>query len=124
MGRRPPAQTYRVAIGRGGSGPKRREGDGLTPEGDYVIDARNAASGYHRALHISYPSAADRADAARRGVAPGGDVMIHGLKNGFGWIGRLHRMADWTAGCIALTDEEVDELWRAIPDGTPIEIRS
>lgn len=114
-------KRYRVSFGGDPVGHKEREGDERTPEGRYSIGRRNARSAFHRALHISYP---DSADAARaRGVPPGGDIMIHGAPNGLGWIGRLHRLANWTDGCIALTNREMDELWRAVPDGTPIEIR-
>ena len=116
-------RSYRVALGRNPSGPKVMEGDGRTPEGQYRIDSRNAASGFYRALHISYPNAADRERANQTGVSPGGDIMIHGMKNGLGWIGRLHRLVDWTNGCIAVTDEEMREIWSAVPDNTAIEIR-
>jgi murein L,D-transpeptidase YafK len=115
--------SYRVALGRNPLGPKVQEGDKRTPEGQYRIDSRNAASGFYRALHISYPNAADRERANQAGVAPGGDIMIHGMKNGFGWIGRLHRLVDWTNGCIAVTDQEMREIWSAVPNSTPIEIR-
>jgi murein L,D-transpeptidase YafK len=94
-----------------------------TPEGVYTIDYRNPNSAYHLALHISYPSDEDNARAAERGMSAGFDIMIHGLPNGHGWIGPFHRRKDWTAGCIALTDEEIEELWRITPDGTTIEIR-
>ena len=116
-------RTYKVALGRGGLAPKEREGDARTPEGHYVIDARNADSHYHRALHISYPDDADRRRAAKLGVAPGGAIMIHGLPNGFGNLGAAHRLYDWTLGCIAVTDEEIDEIWNMVPVGTPVEIR-
>lgn len=116
-------KRYSIALGLQPVGAKQREGDRRTPEGRYRIDFRKADSGYHRALHISYPSRADRARAARDGVAPGGAVMIHGLRNGSGWIGRAHRWFDWTHGCVAMTNAELDELWRAVPDGTPIELR-
>jgi murein L,D-transpeptidase YafK len=116
-------RTYKVALGHGGLAHKRREGDGLTPEGRYRIDRRNARSRFHRALHISYPSARDIAAARARGERPGGDIMIHGLPNGSGWLGAEHRMMDWTNGCIAVTDEEIEEIWRAVPDGTAVEIR-
>lgn len=118
-----PTRTYRIALGRHAIGAKDRAGDDRTPEGTYVIDSRNAQSAFYRALHISYPNALDRAHANALGVNPGGDVMIHGLRNGFGWIGSLHRAADWTRGCIAVTDPEMDEIWNAVPDGTVIEIR-
>jgi murein L,D-transpeptidase YafK len=116
-------KTYRVALGRSPIGPKEKEGDMKTPEGIYKIDGRNAQSSYHLALHISYPSNDDNARAAERGVSAGFDIMIHGIPNGRGWIGAFHRWTDWTAGCIALTDEEIEELWRVTPDGTTIEIR-
>ena len=116
-------RAYVVSLGSGGLEPKTRQGDDLTPEGSYEIDARNAHSAFYRALHISYPSRMDRKVAAARGVAPGGDVMIHGLRNYTGWIGTWQRTLDWTDGCVAVTDDEMDEIWRAVPDGTPIEIR-
>lgn len=115
--------TYKVALGRGGLAPKEREGDARTPEGHYVIDARNAASHYHKALHVSYPNADDRARAAKLGVPPGGAIMIHGLPNGMAWVGSAHRLYDWTLGCIAVTDAEIDEIWNLVPVGTPVEIR-
>lgn len=118
-----PLKTYHVALGRSPVGSKEREGDHRTPEGTYVIDRRKRDSAFHRALHISYPNPSDAAQAAERGVAPGGDIMIHGIRNGFGWIGAFHRIRDWTAGCVAVTDAQIEEIWRAVPDGTPIEIR-
>jgi len=116
-------RTYKVALGTGGLAPKEREGDGRTPEGRYIIDSRTAESHYHKALHISYPNAEDRKRAAKLGVAPGGAIMIHGLPNGKGYIGAAHRLFDWTLGCIAVTDEEIDEIWDLVPIGTPVEIR-
>ena len=116
-------KTYRVALGRNPIGAKEEEGDNKTPEGIYTIDYRNPQSDYHLALHISYPSAEDTTRAAQRGVNAGFDIMIHGLPNGQGWMGAAHRQKDWTAGCIAVTDEEIDELYRVTPDGTTIEIR-
>jgi murein L,D-transpeptidase YafK len=116
-------RTYKVALGRGGLAPKEREGDGRTPEGHCIIDSRNAASHYHKALHVSYPNAEDRARAAKLGVSPGVAIMIHGLPNGMGWLGAAHRLYDWTLGCIAVTDEEIDEIWNLVPVGTPVEIR-
>jgi murein L,D-transpeptidase YafK len=116
-------RSYRVALGRGGLAPKEREGDERTPEGHYVIDARNSESRFHKALHISYPDSNDRERAARLGVSPGGAIMIHGLPNGLGWIGAAHRFYDWTSGCVAVTDAQIDEIWRVVPVGTPVEIR-
>jgi murein L,D-transpeptidase YafK len=116
-------RTYRVALGRGGLGAKQREGDARTPEGHYTIDAKSEHSSYYKALHVSYPNTEDRKRAARTGVSPGGDIMIHGLPNGKGWIGGGHRLYDWTLGCIAVTDEEMDEVWKLVPVGTSVEIR-
>ena len=116
-------KSYRVALGRNPTGAKQEEGDLKTPEGLYWIDWRNPESDYHLSLHVSYPSDQDNARAAERGVNAGFDIMIHGIRNGDGWIGAFHRMHDWTAGCIAVTDEEIEELYRVTPDGTPIEIR-
>ncbi len=118
------AKTYVVSLGRVPAGRKQRQGDGKTPEGKYIIDYRKPDSAYHRALHVSYPDRRDRRQAAARGENPGGAIMIHGLPNGLGWIGRFHRFIDWTEGCIAVTNEEMDELWRAVRNGTPIEIKS
>ncbi len=118
-----PLKTYEIALGRQPEGAKRFEGDNKTPEGRYVIDTRKKNSSYHRALHISYPSSRDAAFAAQQGRSAGGSIMIHGLPNGMGSLGSFHRLRDWTAGCIAVTNTEIEELWRAIPDGTPIEIR-
>ena len=117
-------KRYPVRLGRNPVGAKAREGDGRTPEGAYPTDYRNPRSRFHLALHVSYPSEADAQRAAGAGVPPGGDIMVHGLPNGLGWLGRLHQLFDWTDGCIALTDREIEEIYRAVPDGTPIEIRS
>ena len=116
-------KTYKVALGGTPVGPKTQQGDHKTPEGVYVIDGRNPSSQFHRALHISYPSAADREQAQKRGVSPGGDVFVHGLPNGYGFLGAAHRARDWTDGCIAVTDEEIEEIWKLVDNGTPIEIR-
>jgi len=116
-------KSYRISLGGAPSGPKQREGDHRTPEGLYTLDYRKADSSFHKALHISYPSPADRAAAASAGRAPGGLVMIHGLPNGQGWLGRLHLAYDWTDGCVAVTNREIEEIWRAVPDGAPIELR-
>jgi len=115
-------KSYAVALGRNPVGPKTRQGDGKTPEGVYSISGRNAASAFHRALRISYPNPADRAHAKKLGVAPGGDIMIHGLPNGQGHIGKAHRLTDWTEGCIAVTNPEIEEIWSLVADGTKIEI--
>ena len=116
-------KTYKVALGGDPVGPKTRQGDHKTPEGLYVLDSRNAHSQFYKSLHISYPSVGDRAAAKQSGVSAGGDVFVHGLPNGYGWIGAGHRAKDWTDGCVAVTDEEIDEIWLAVANGTPIEIR-
>ena len=115
-------KTYKISLGGDPVGPKTRQGDHKTPEGIYVLDRRNAQSRFYRAIHISYPNAQDRERAKSLGVSPGGDVFVHSLPNGFGWIGRGQRLKDWTDGCVAVTDEEMDEIWRAVSDGTVIEI--
>jgi len=116
-------RDYEVALGRSPTGPKRRQGDGRTPEGRYRIDSRIMDSRFHRALHISYPSPDDLDFARRAGIAPGGDVMIHGLPDGERWVGDVHLEYDWTNGCIGVTDDEMSEIWELVDDGTPIEIR-
>jgi murein L,D-transpeptidase YafK len=116
-------KTYKVALGGEPIGPKSQQGDHKTPEGIYVLDSRNPHSQFYKSIHISYPNAIDRAAALQRGVSPGGDVFVHGLPNGYGWIGASHRLKDWTDGCVAVTNEEIDEIWRVVADGTPIEIR-
>ena len=117
-------RTFKVALGAGGPGPKFRQGDQRVPEGRYAIAGRNPNSAFHLSLKIGYPTPAQLAAARARGIDPGGDIMIHGLPNGQGWIGPAHRRSDWTDGCIAVTNEEIEWLWRAVPDGTPIEIRA
>jgi murein L,D-transpeptidase YafK len=116
-------KTFRVALGRDPIGAKQREGDSRTPEGNYTIDSKNRRSHFHLALHISYPDADDRSRAASSNVPPGSDIMIHGLPNGLGWLGNLHLLRDWTDGCIAVTDSEMEEIWALVDTGTPIQIR-
>ncbi len=116
-------KSYRIALGGDPVGPKVRQGDNKTPEGNYIIDSRNRDSRYHRSLHISYPNENDKKRARELGVSPGGDIMIHGIKNGLGWVGDAHADSDWTKGCIAVTDEEIEELYQLVPDGTIVEIR-
>jgi murein L,D-transpeptidase YafK len=116
-------RSYKVALGGDPIGPKTRQGDHKTPEGVYMLDSRNPHSQFYKSIHISYPSAREREAARQRGVSPGGDVFVHGLPNGYGWVGSSHRLKDWTDGCIAVTNAEMDEIWQAVADGTPIEIR-
>ncbi len=116
-------KIYKIALGGNPVGPKERQGDNKTPEGMYTIDGRNRDSSYHLSLRISYPNERDKARAKERGVSPGGDIMIHGIKNGLGWVGNAHAEIDWTKGCIAVTDEEIEEIDRLVPNGTVVEIR-
>jgi murein L,D-transpeptidase YafK len=116
-------KTFRVALGPEPNGPKSQINDGKTPEGNYLIDSKNEHSHYHLSLHVSYPNATDRARARKMGVNPGGEIMIHGLPPAYAWIGAAHRQKDWTLGCIAVTDAEIEEIWAKVPVGTPIEIR-
>ncbi|HYM61214.1 MAG TPA: L,D-transpeptidase family protein [Thermoanaerobaculia bacterium] len=116
-------KTYQVALGPSPVGPKQCQGDKRTPEGLYRIDGRNSSSHYHRSLHVSYPNAHDLAVARGKRCSPGGDIMIHGITNGYGWLGAKHRAVDWTLGCIAVTDDEIEEIWNAVPNGTVVEIK-
>ena len=116
-------RTYKIALGGNPTGPKERQGDNKTPEGIYTINARNGDSRYHLSLHISYPNEKDKKRAKRLGVSPGGDIMIHGIKNGYSWVGNSHTAYDWTNGCIAVTDEEMEEIYRLVPIGTMVEIK-
>jgi len=116
-------KSYKIALGGDPIGPKERQGDNKTPEGTYVIDARNKDSRFHLSLHISYPNERDKNRARELGVSPGGDIMIHGIKNGFSWVGDAHTGVDWTNGCIAVTDQEIEEIDKLAPNGTIVEIR-
>jgi murein L,D-transpeptidase YafK len=115
-------KAYKIALGGDPVGPKERQGDNKTPEGTYTIDGRNGNSGYHLSLHISYPNAQDKKRARALGVSPGGDIMIHGIKNGFAAVGASHIASDWTEGCIAVTNEEMEEIYRFVAIGTVVEI--
>lgn len=117
-----PIKEYRIALGSNPVGHKRQNGDGRTPEGAYILDYRNPDSRYHLSMHVSYPNSQDKDSAMARGIDPGGDIMLHGLQNGLGWIGRFHRLVDWTNGCIAVTNAEMDQIWQAVSNGTRIEI--
>ena len=114
-------RRYPISLGFAPDGDKEREGDGKTPEGRYVIDYRNPQSSFHLSLHISYPNARDRAEAAANGDDPGGEIFIHGGPRGIPdmlWRGR-----DWTLGCISVTDVEMTEIWSLVPNGTVIDIK-
>src|SRR5215470_13247212 len=118
-----PLKTYKVALSTVPVGAKEREGDHKVPEGLYVVDMKNSHSQFHRALHISYPNTADRERARKLGVRPGGNIEIHGLGSKFAWVGSMHRQIDWTDGCIAVTNSEIEEIWPLVAVGTPVEIR-
>ena len=115
-------KTYQIALGGDPIGPKERQGDNKTPEGTYIIDSRNSNSDYHLSLHISYPNEKDKMRAKELGVSPGGNIMIHGIKNGLAWVGGSHADVDWTKGCIAVTDEEMEEIYKLVPNSTIVEI--
>jgi len=116
-------KTYKISLGREPIGAKQFEGDNKTPEGKYIINDKNSNSGYHLNLGVSYPLAANIRFAKEKGKSPGGLIKIHGLKNGLAYIGKFHRFIDWTHGCIAVTNTEIEELYHNIKIGTPIEIR-
>lgn len=116
-------KTYRIALGGNPLGHKQQEGDSKTPEGAYKIDAKNPYSSFHLSLHISYPNKEDRKSARNRGVMPGGAIMIHGTPEGLSIVNALGFYADWTAGCIAVSNSEVEEIYTSVKTGTPIFIR-
>jgi len=116
-------KRYNIALGGNPNGPKERHGDNKTPEGTYVIDSRNKDSRYHLSLHISYPNEKDKKRAKELGVSPGGNIMIHGIKNGLSWIGDYHTELDWTKGCIAVTDKEIEEIDKLVRNGTIVQIK-
>ena len=115
-------RTYKISLGRQPIGAKEFEGDKKTPEGVYFIDDKNPNSGYHKNLGVSYPDKADKENAKRLGKPPGSDIKIHGIRNRMGFIGKFHRWFDWTLGCIAVTNAEIDELFKTVKIGTRIEI--
>lgn len=116
-------RSYRVSLGRAPVGHKQREGDLRTPEGHYILDWRNPDSCCYKSLHVSYPNEEDKRLAAERGDDPGGLIMIHGQVNGWGWISWLGPYLYRTHGCIAVRNTHMEEIWNAVDDGTPIEIR-
>jgi murein L,D-transpeptidase YafK len=116
-------KRYRIALGEQPVGPKQKQGDHRTPEGSYVLDSRNPHSQYYKAFHISYPNESDRERARKLGVSPGGLIMLHGTPKEFAPPNEGDPPSDWTDGCIAVTNTEMDELWTTLRVGTPIEIR-
>ena len=115
--------SFHVAFGSNPEGHKQQQGDERTPEGKYVLGYKNAGSAFYKSIHISYPNTKDREEARKRGVRPGGDIMIHGQKNGYGQFAIIAQRFNWTNGCIALSDRDMDLVWNAVKPGTPIEIR-
>ncbi len=115
-------REYDISLGGSPLGHKEQEGDEKTPEGKYTIDYRNPESSYHLSLHISYPQKQDEENAKKKDVSPGGDIFIHGLPNDIASMPRTSKVKDWTAGCIAVNNQEIEEIWQLVKDGTPIEI--
>lgn len=115
-------REFSVALGRNPKGHKQQEGDQRTPEGSYTLDYKKADSAFYRAIHISYPNSADVLSAKTRNVSPGGQIMIHGQKNGWSWLSFITQRSDWTNGCIALNNADMDIVWALISEGTKIEI--
>ncbi len=115
--------VFHVVFGANPVGHKLREGDERTPEGRYTLDAKKSDSAFHKAIHISYPNERDVANANTQGVEPGGAIMVHGQKNGLGWLSAIAQLFNWTNGCIALRNDDMDQVWESVDVGTPIEIR-
>jgi len=116
-------KEYDVVFGANPKGHKEKEGDERTPEGKYKLDYKKSDSAYYKAIHISYPNEEDIKKAKEKGDNPGGQIMIHGQRNYFGWLSFIMQWFNWTNGCIAVTNSEMDEIWNAVDVGTPIEIR-
>ncbi|MBN2654998.1 MAG: L,D-transpeptidase family protein [Nitrospirae bacterium] len=116
-------RTYKISLGKKPAGHKQTEGDKRTPEGSYVLDYRKNDSKYYKAIHVSYPNENDLRNARSTGRSPGGQIMIHGLPKGYADVDRMHRIVDWTDGCIAVSNGEMDEIWDIVADGTPIDIQ-
>lgn len=115
-------REFSVALGDSPQGHKQQEGDEKTPEGDYTLDWRNPNSVAYKSLHVSYPNSEDRARARKQGVSPGGNIMVHGILNGYEEYGSLMQKFDWTDGCIALLNHDMEEIWQSVRNGTPIRI--
>lgn len=122
MARDTVVRSYRISLGDNPTGHKLFEGDERTPEGEYVLDWRNADSDFYKSIHISYPNDRDRTMAEAWGLDPGGSIMIHGLPNEAGDMAFAYVGLDWTDGCIAVSNAEMDEIWHLVSDGTPIRI--
>ena len=118
-----PVEEFEIALGFAPEGHKTQQGDGKTPEGRYTLDWRNPQSKFYKSLHVSYPNKADKDSAKQRGVSPGGDIMIHGLPNGWGWVPWSVAKQMTTEGCIAVRNPDMDIIWRRVKNGTPITIK-
>jgi murein L,D-transpeptidase YafK len=114
--------SFHVVFGGNPMGHKERQGDERTPEGQYLLDYKNAGSAYYKSIHVSYPNAKDREHARKLGVSPGGDIMIHGQPNGKEIFTPVTQLFNWTDGCIALSNKNMEIVWKAVDVGTPIEI--
>ena len=113
-------REYKIALGDNPIGHKQQEGDQRTPEGKYILDYKKPDSAFYKAIHISYPNEQDKMNARELGVSPGGAIMIHGQKNGYSWLSLISQSFDWTLGCIAVKNPEMDEIWDSVMVGTPI----
>lgn len=116
-------KSFHVVFGAHPKGHKQQEGDKRTPEGKYLLDYKKEDSSFYKSIHISYPNESDMKRAGKLGVKPGGQIMIHGQKNGLGWLSWITQSFNWTDGCIAVSNKAMAEIWDAVPAGTPIEIR-
>jgi murein L,D-transpeptidase YafK len=115
-------KEYHVAFGANPKGHKQQEGDEKTPEGTYILDYKKENSSFYRAIHVSYPNKNDKENAKKMGVSPGGFIMVHGQRNRLGWLSSITQLFNWTNGCIALTNNEMDEFMSLVKKGTPIQI--
>lgn len=116
-------RSFDIALGLAPEGHKQEEGDSKTPEGVYLLDARNPDSDFFLSIHVSYPNAVDRRRAREKGVSPGGAIMIHGQPNVPTYSAAFYRSSDWTDGCIAVSNSDMIDIWLMTPDNVPIEIR-
>lgn len=115
-------KEYKISLGKNPGGPKTQEGDYKTPEGNYFIDGKSKKTKWYCKLYISYPNIEDIKKAKKSGINPGSNILIHGMQLKYSWLGKLHLLRDWTQGCIAMTNYEMNELYKFIKIGTPIKI--